>query len=136
VVSYGAFALACIAGILYLAQERQLKTHHLRSIFFYLPPIHDLAVANSRLIVVGFCLFTVGLLAAIMRTGFLGGAAGHVHVLLYVSYGIWALYGAILGATVWQRISAHRVALLSVSAFGVMLLTLWAMQLSPSRPGL
>src|SRR6266446_10331931 len=26
-VAYGAFALACIAGVMYLVQERQLKTH-------------------------------------------------------------------------------------------------------------
>jgi len=28
-VAYGAFALACIAGVMYLVQERQLKTHPL-----------------------------------------------------------------------------------------------------------
>ena len=32
-VAYGAFALACVAGVMYLVQERQLKTHQLRSIF-------------------------------------------------------------------------------------------------------
>ena len=53
-VAYGAFALACVSGVMYLAQERQLKTHHLRSIFYRLPPIHDLAVANRRLIFSGF----------------------------------------------------------------------------------
>jgi len=28
IVAYGAFALACIAGVMYLVQERQLKTHN------------------------------------------------------------------------------------------------------------
>src|SRR5436190_17891289 len=28
-IAYGAFALACIAGVMYLVQERQLKTHEL-----------------------------------------------------------------------------------------------------------
>src|SRR5438552_8956296 len=42
-VAYGAFALACIAGVLYLVQERQLKTHRLHSIFYHLPPWTDLS---------------------------------------------------------------------------------------------
>ena len=64
IVAYGAFALAGISGVMYLIQERQLKTHHLRSIFYHLPPIHDLAVANRRLILMGFTLLTVGILAS------------------------------------------------------------------------
>src|SRR4030095_9721478 len=63
VVAYGAFALAGVAGVMYLLQERQLKTHHIHSIFSHLPPLHDLAVANRRLVFAGFGLLTVGLLA-------------------------------------------------------------------------
>ena len=35
IIAYGAFALACVAGAMYLVQERQLKTHQLRSIFYH-----------------------------------------------------------------------------------------------------
>src|SRR5215210_1112137 len=42
IVAYGAFALACIAGLMYLLQERQLKTHQLHSVFHQLPPLNDL----------------------------------------------------------------------------------------------
>src|SRR5258708_37925206 len=41
-VAYGVFALACIAGVMYLLQERQLKTHQLHSIFYHLPPLTNL----------------------------------------------------------------------------------------------
>ena len=60
-VAYGAFALACIAGVMYLVQERQLKTHHLHSIFFHLPPLTDLFAAITRLLWFGFALYTLGL---------------------------------------------------------------------------
>ena len=49
-VAYGAFALACIAGVMYLIQERQLKTHELHSIFYRLPPLSDLFAAITRLL--------------------------------------------------------------------------------------
>lgn len=126
-VAFGAFALACIAGVMYLAQERQLKTHHIRSIFYHLPPIHDLAVANRRLIITGFALMTVGMVA-----GFAHGSA-HVHLMRYVSIVVWAAYGVILGALLWHRISPRRVALLSVAVFSVMLLTLWGVQVFPKQ---
>jgi ABC-type uncharacterized transport system permease subunit len=129
VVSYGAFALACVAGVMYLAQERQLKTHHIHSVFYHLPSIRDLAVANRRLIFAGFGLFTVGLLA-----GWMHGAA-HVPLLRIVSVLIWLLYGFVLVATLWHRISPKRVALLSIIAFCVVLLTLLGIQLVPGKAG-
>jgi ABC-type uncharacterized transport system permease subunit len=127
VMAYGAFALACVAGVMYLAQERQLKTHHIHSVFYRLPPIRDLAVANRRLILMGFGLLTVGLVA-----GMIHGAA-HVALLRFISVAIWCLYGFILGATFWHRISPKRVAFLSVAAFTAILLTLWGIQLVPVR---
>src|SRR4030095_16878564 len=62
-VAYGAFALACIAGVMYLVQERQLKTHQLRSIFYHLPPLTDLFAAITRLLWLGFILYTAGLIS-------------------------------------------------------------------------
>jgi ABC-type uncharacterized transport system permease subunit len=113
--------------VMYLAQERQLKNHRFNSIFHHLPPIHDLAVANRRLILAGFALFTVGILS-----GLLHGVA-HIQLLWVITIAVWAVYGAILTATFWHRISPRKVALLSVSAFSVMLLTLWAIQLAPAK---
>ncbi len=130
VVAYGAFALACVAGVMYLAQERQLKTHQFKSIFYHLPPIHDLAVANSRLILTGFVLFTFGLFAGIMH------GSAHVHLLQIVAIAMWMVYAAILLAMYWRRISPRRVAMLSVGAFSVMLLTLWGVQLLPKEAAL
>ncbi len=125
VMADGAFALACVAGVMYLVQERQLKTHHIHSVFYHLPPIRDLAVANRRLIFAGLGLFTVGLIA-----GAFHGAA-HGTMLVTVSIATWCLYGFVLLATLWHRISPKRVAILSVGAFFVTLLMLWGIHQSP-----
>ncbi len=129
VVAYGAFALAGVAGVMYLAQERQLKTHHIHSIFYHLPPIHDLAEANRRLVLVGFGLFTVGLAA-----GWLHGTA-HFTVLRIASVVIWLLYGSVLVAAWWHRISPRRVAWLSVGAFAAVLSTMWGLSFISERGG-
>lgn len=127
VMAYGAFALACVAGVMYLIQERQLKTHQIHSIFYRLPPIHDLAFANLGLIATGFALFTFGLVAGIVH------GRAHITLLLIVAGATWLIYGAIVAASIWRCISPKRIAVLSVAAFSVMLLTFWGVQAVPSR---
>ena len=119
VVAYGAFALACVAGVMYLAQERQLKTHHIHSFFYHLPPIRDLAVANGRLIVTGFILLTVGIVAGLM----IGNLHSHA-VKIAWSVGVWLLYGGIFALSKGHRLSPRRVAWMSVGAFSAVLVTL------------
>ncbi len=122
VVAYGAFALAFVAGVMFLAQERQLKTHHLGTIFYQLPPIRDLAVANRRLVVTGFILLTIGLLA--------GFAMGNLHahlVKISWSIGVWLLYGLMLVAVFRHSISNRLVAWWSVGAFSIVVCTLWGL---------
>jgi ABC-type uncharacterized transport system permease subunit len=123
IVAYGAFLLAGVAGVMYLVQERQLKTHNLHSIFFRLPPIRDLAVANRRLILVGFVLLTVGI-----GCGFaMGNLASHSTKIAW-SVGVWLLYGFILSAEWWHRLSPRRGAWLSVVALCIVLSTLWGIR--------
>ena len=119
VLSFGAFALAGLAGGMYLWQERQLKTHRLRSIFFQLPPMADLGRLNHRLLTVGFVLLSLGLVAG------LGMGAPNTWPHLVWAVVVWAIYGFLVQARwgAW-RIGPRRVASLSVVAFTVALLTL------------
>lgn len=119
VMAYGAFALAGVAGIMYLAQERQLKTHHLKSLFYHLPPIRDLATANKRLVYAGFLLLTLGLVAGFA----MGDLGGHTAKIAW-STGVWLLYAFLAGADLLRRITPRRAAWLSVGAFTVVLITL------------
>ena len=119
IIAYGAFALACVAGVMYLIQERQLKTHRFRGLFFHLPPIADLAVAINRLILTGFILLTLGLLS---------GFAVRVEWSKVIwGVGVWLIYGGILQADQWRRVTPRRVAQLSVAAFSITLATLWGL---------
>ena len=119
VLSFGAFALAGLAGGMYLWQERQLKTHRLRSGFFQLPPIGDLGRLNARLLLVGFLLLSLGLLA-----GFNMGTPNTLPHLVWAVV-VWLLYAVLVQARwgAW-RLGPRRVASLSVVAFTVALLTL------------
>ena len=121
-VAYGAFALGCVAGVMYLIQERLLKRHRLNSVFQQLPSIHDLAVAMQRVLVAGLILLTVGLIA-----GFLAGQAGEHKAAIAWAIGVWLLYGTLLVLRWTHRFSARRIAWMSVAAFTIALTTLGVM---------
>ncbi len=119
-VAYGAFALACITGLMYLIQEHQLKTRKLYPLFHRLPPIENLDLINYRLLLAGFILLALG-----MIFGFVLGA-----VFLKKdppktawSLAIWAIYTAVLAARMTRRIRGRKVALASVLSFVVLMAT-------------
>ncbi len=121
-VSYGAFALACVAGVMFVVQERHLKRHTLNSFFHNLPPIANLSVAVQRLMLAGFGMLTAGIIA--------GFFAGHTPLgTIIVAVCVWLPYGAILVLRQTQHFSSRRLAWMAVGAFAVALGTLGALSL-------
>jgi HemX protein len=118
-IAYGAFALAGIAGLMYLVQERQLKTHQLHSIFYHLPPLTDLFAAITRLLWWGFVLYTLGLASGF----FVGQPLPWLQIICAV--GVWLLYAAILQGRHLRRFSPKRVAALCIIGFSAALTLLW-----------
>src|SRR5204862_6815209 len=119
IVAYGAFALACVAGVMYLVQERQLKTHQLHSIFYHLPPLTDLFAAITRLLWVGFALYSLGLASGF----FVDAPLPRVQVV--GAFGDWLLYAAILQGSHLRRLEPTRVAALCIVGFAAALTLLW-----------
>lgn len=127
-IAYGAFALACVAGLMYLVQERQLKTHQLHSVFYHLPPLSDLFAAITRLLWVGFALYTAGLLS-----GFFTGQPLPV-VKMACAFAVWVFYGALLQARHLGRLAPKRVAALCIVAFTAAVSVLWAITFVSQTP--
>ncbi len=121
-IACGAFALACLAGAMYLFQERQLKTRQPTGIFFRLPPMEALSVANSRLLAFGFVTLSVGLIA-----GFFVGQATDWRKAVW-ALAVWALYGAILLARSQDKVAAKWIARLSILAFSLLGCTFWGVR--------
>jgi ABC-type uncharacterized transport system permease subunit len=118
-IAYGAFALACVAGLMYLLQERQLKTRQLNSMFYHFPPLTDLFAAITRLLWLGFVLLTLGIAAGF----FTGQPLPYVKVAW--SLGVWIFYAAILLARHLGTTAPRRIAALCVVAFSAALTLLW-----------
>jgi ABC-type uncharacterized transport system permease subunit len=123
-VAYGVFALAGIAGIMYLVQERQLKRRQLSSIFYHLPPLTDLFAAITRLLWWGFGLYTLGLISGFLIDQPLP------RVQVFCAFGVWLLYAAILNGRHLSWFPPRRVAALCIGGFAAAMTLLWGITFS------
>jgi len=125
-LAYGAFGLSCVASVMYLTQEHNLKLHKLRAIFARMPPIQRLESVVGRLLLVGFVLLSVGLaIGAYDLTHLNDPSAYRGDPKIVWSALVWLMY---LGLIVmrWRFAqTGRRFALGAIGSFAFVLLTFW-----------
>lgn len=127
-VAYGAFALAGLAGFMYLLQDRQLKTRKTGRLFYNLPPVADLAVVNARLVWLGF-----GLLSVSFAAGMISGMPVN-SLKFWTALTLWGVYAMLLALRHFRSLGPRRVAELSMAVFAMAMAALPAIQyLSSAR---
>jgi HemX protein len=119
VLSFGAFALASVAGVMFGVQERQLKQRNLRKIFHQLPPLINLHKALRRLVALGLLMLSLGILAAYLMPD---KRVAHALTPVWI---IWAVYALILLHARFRGVSARKEAWAVVLAFLIPLVTLF-----------
>ena len=129
-IAYGAFALAGVAGLMYLAQERQLKRRQMQPALTHLPPLSDLFAAITRLLWLGFGLYTAGL-----ASGFFTGQP-LPRVKIICAGAVWLFYGLLLYARHLHRLAPKRFASLCVVAFAAAVSVLWAINFTSASASL
>ena len=61
--AYASFALACVLGVTYMLQFKEIKKKHLGFFYTRLPSLQILDAMNSRAVAVGWLFLTIGLAA-------------------------------------------------------------------------
>ena len=112
VLSYGAFALAAVAGLMFLVLNRQLKDRRFGTgLFQGLPPVRSLSACVVRLTGCGVLILSVGIVSGFMM-GSKGGGAHFVAAIV-----TWAAYAGLLGLFFWRGITPKRMALGVLTVF-------------------
>lgn len=119
VLSYGALALAGVAGVMFMVLDHQLKEQHLKSgLFRNLPPVRELLNSMVRLLWLGTVLLTVGIVAGFLMPH--EGGYGHfiAAIVTWVGYLILLIIKTLRGMT-GRRMSLAAVGmfLLSLTVF-------------------
>ena len=128
------FAIAFVAGLMYLMQERLLKSKQFNVLNFKLPPLDFLDTLNQRSILFGFPLLTLGILT--------GAVSAQLTIGTYLSWNpeqVWALitwvfYFAVLMGRVTVGWRAKRAAYLTIVGFAGVILTFIGILMKSPQP--
>jgi ABC-type uncharacterized transport system permease subunit len=118
-----ASAVAAGVALMYLLMERQVKGKRFGLLFSRLPSLEFLDTLNRRLVVVGFIALSVTLV-----TGAFFSSAAPGFFWTWTSKQIatlvaWAVFAALVGARSFGGWRGRRVALLTMTGFGLLLVS-------------
>lgn len=122
-IGEAAFALACGVGVLYLLQERAIKTKRRGFFFKRLPALELLDSAGYACIITGFTLLTVGLATGIVYAKLVWGKFWTWDPKEVWSAITWLLYAALLHERLTVGWRGRRSAILAIVGFIVVLFT-------------
>jgi cytochrome c-type biogenesis protein CcsB len=121
------FALAGIASVAYLVQERLLRKKKLGAMFRNMPPLHVLDEICHRMIAVGFLLMTMGIVAGMFYANDQWGTYFPADPKLIWSLMTWFLFAGILHARLTIGWQGRRAAYLTLVAVALVLLALFGL---------
>ena len=122
-VGEAAFALACGIGLLYVLQERAIKTKRRGFFFKRLPALELLDNTGYACIVVGFTLLTIGLITGFVYAKSIWGSFWSWDPKEVWSGIAWLLYAALLHGRLALGWRGRKAAIMSMVGFGVLLFT-------------
>lgn len=127
-LSYIAFFFACLAALLYLIQDNNLKNKRVNVIASRLPDLSFLDKFNYKSIGLGFPILTLALASGFLRLGYAGAIfpSGGNNPRVVYSLVLWLLYAVILHARLSSRLRGRKVAYLSIAAFMVIIFTVFS----------
>ena len=123
-VSYAAFLVAFLAGLLFLVQEYQLKSKRMGWLFHRLPALETLDRVNFTAIGGGFALLTIGLGLGFFRSWRLNPGQWSWDAQDTVTLTLWGLYFLVWLVRIRSTIRGRKVAMLSMLGFALVTLTL------------
>ena len=122
-LSYAAFLIAFVAGVLFLVQERQLKQKHLGMLFHQLPSLNLLDRANFLAIGMGFALLSIGLACGLVGARAWYGRWWSWDPKECLTALLWIAYLVLWLVRLRSTLRGRRVALLSILGFALVLFT-------------
>lgn len=129
-----ALAFTCGVGLMYLLQERQLKSKSLGPMSYRLPSLEFLDGLGHRALLVGFPLLTAGLVLGALQAHAAWGRLLTRDPTVVLSLLTWIMYVGLLQARLAVGWRGRKAALLAVVGFGVLLVTFVGLSVLLGKP--
>jgi cytochrome c-type biogenesis protein CcsB len=134
-IGIAALVLNFAGALMYVLQERQLKTKRPGALYYRLPALETLDRLTYRTLALGFPFLTTGLLLGVLWAGPTWGSVFAFDPLALLSFVAWAVYAATLGGRAAAGWHGRRAAYFAILGFAVLALTLGAGLFLPGRHG-
>jgi cytochrome c-type biogenesis protein CcsB len=135
VIGIAAFVFNFVGGIMYLLQERQLKTKRPGAFYYRLPALATLDRLTFRTLALGFPFLTVGLILGALWVRTAWGSALAFDPLAFFSLVAWVIYAGTLAGRAAAGWHGRRAAYFAIAGFVALVLTLGAGLFLPGRHG-
>ncbi|MBI3634937.1 MAG: cytochrome c biogenesis protein CcsA [Candidatus Rokubacteria bacterium] len=134
-VGIAAFVLNFAGAIMYLLQERQLKTKRPGAFYYRLPALDTLDRLTYRTLAIGFPFLTTGLLLGVVWAGAAWGTVFTFDPIVVFSFVAWLVYAATLAGRAAAGWHGRRAAYCAILGFAALVLTLGAGLFFPGAHG-
>ena len=134
-VGIAAFVFNFAGAIMYLLQERQLKTRRQGAFYYRLPSLPTLDRLTFRTLALGFPFLTTGLVLGALWARTAWGSAVTFDPLAFLSFVAWLIYAGTLAGRAAAGWHGRRAAYFSIVGFVALVLTLGAGLFLPGRHG-
>ena len=118
-----AFAVAFFVGVMYLIQERLLKSKRFNDLYYKLPSLDILDDLNRKTIIMGFGLLTLGIIVGAWGGGTIWGSYLTWDPRQIMALGIWLFYLVVLHGRITMGWRAKRAAYLAIIGFIAVILS-------------
>lgn len=117
------FAVAFVAGVMYLIQDGLLKSKRFNVLYAKLPPLDFLDRLNQQSIIMGFPLLTLGIIAGALSAEFARGSFLNWNPEQLWALVTWVFYFVVLMGRLTVGWRAKRAAYLTIIGFACVILT-------------
>lgn len=134
-VGIAAFVLNFAGAIMYLLQERQLKSKRPGTFYYRLPALETLDRLTYRTLALGFPFLTIGLILGALWARTAWGSVFTLDPLAGLSFVAWVIYAATLAGRAAAGLHGRRAAYFAILGFVALVLTLGAGLFLPGKHG-
>ncbi len=123
ILSYAAFVVTLAGGIMYLAQERELKAKRFGTAFKWLPALNTCDEIGYRSLTIGFVALTLGMVTGMMWGKQHDGRFWHNDPKEVMALVTWIVYLGIMHYRLTAGWRGRRVAWMAIGGFVAVLMT-------------
>ncbi len=128
-LGHAVFAIAAAAGVMYLLQERMLKSKKFSGLFYRLPSLNALDSMNYKCLTFGFPLMTMGIISGAIWANSAWGGYWRWDPKETWALITWFLYAALLHGRLTVGWRGRRAAIFAIIGFIFLLFTFFGVNL-------